>query len=504
MESNTAYDRGDEPSAKWLVAAVYVLALFMSLLDLTITNVALPRLTTLYAVSSSTVAWIATGYLLSVAVCIPVSGWLGDRFGTKRTFVAALGIFTLASLLCGLADSVGELIGFRVLQGIGGGLMTPVGATMVLRAFPLRERARAAAVMTIPAVVAPALGPVLGGYLVEAWSWRWVFLINLPIGVITMLVAGRSLREHRVAGTGGLDLPGFLLSAFGLATLVYALGAVADRGAGDVFALALGLVGLAALSLFVAVEFRTAHPLIDPRLYRDRLFAAGNIVLFCVNARFFGVVFLLPLFLQAERGLGPLGSGLATFPTALGIMVVAPVAGRLYGRFGPRRLVMSGTALGAVVSLAFQQVDLETDLWAIRALVLPMGVAFGLVFIPLRAASFANIGPEAAGHATAAYNTVRQIASARGIAVQAAILALRLEHNGATLGNPTTRSGSLAAFHDAFAVAALLSLLGLTATLLISDRLAAVTMDGGEEEGPTRRAVTAIAYREEAPASGGG
>lgn len=461
---------------KWLVAAVAVLALFVTLLDLTIVNVALPSLAATFGVATTAVAWVATGYLLAVAVAIPVSGWLGDRFGTKRTFLAALALFTAASLACGLAPNLESLIAFRVLQGTGGGLLTPVGAAMVFRAFPSAERARAAAAMTVPAVVAPALGPVLGGYLVEVQSWRWIFLVNLPLGLAGVILAGRVLREHRVAGTGRLDLAGFALSAVGLAGLVYALGEIGDRGIAEGGARLVGLAALAALALFVAVELRSAQPLIDLRLFGDRLFAAGSAVLFFANAGFFGVVFLLPLLLQAGRGLSPLASGLTTFPTALGIMAVAPLAGHLYPRIGPRRLVAAGMALATTVALALRQTDLTTDLWALRALMLPLGVAFGLVFIPLQAASFAAVSHDATGRATAAYNAVRQVATAAGIALLAAVLAARLADHGAILGNAATADAALAAFRDAFAAAALINLLGLAATLAIDDGLAARTM----------------------------
>ncbi len=475
MERDTANGGGHDDSGKWLVAGVYVLGLFVTLLDLTITNVALPRLAAVYAAPPATIAWVATGYLLSVAVAIPVSGWLGDRFGTKRTFLAALALFTAGSLLCGLAWDVGSLVAFRVVQGVGGGLLAPVGAAMVFRAFPLAERARAASLLTVPAVVAPALGPVVGGYLVQEASWRWIFLINVPLGMIGLAVAWRGLREYRAADAGPLDLPGFALAAVGLPSLVYALGELGSRGAADPWVAGPGLVGLAALLLFVPVELRAARPMLDPRLYRDRLFAAGSAVLFCANAGFFGIVFLLPQLLQAERGFSPLASGLATFPTALGIMLAAPLAGRLYPRLGPRRLVMAGSALAALLALAFARLP-DADPGTIRALVLPLGVAFGFVFVPLQAASFAGIDEAATGRATAAYNAVRQLATGVGVALLATVLGARLGAHGAVLGDPATRPAALAAFGDVFLVAAGLNLLGLAAAALIRDRLAAATM----------------------------
>ena len=461
---------------KWLVAAVYVLGLFMSLLDLTITNVALPVMAREFGASASTIAWVATSYLLSVAVCIPISGWLGDRFGTKRAFTFALAIFTVGSLLCGLVDSLGLLIFCRILQGVGGGLLTPVGAAMVFRAFPLEERARVSSLVTMPAVIAPATGPVVGGYLVQYYSWHWIFLINVPIGILGLVLAARGLREYRVAGTGKLDLPGFALATVGLAATVYALGEVGERGLGDPQIILLGLTGLAALVAFVLVELRVAAPLIDVRLYRDRLFAVGSVVLFFINGGFFGVNFLMPQFLQLERGLDAFQSGLATFPTAIGIIISAPLVARLYPLVGPRRLVMTGAALAACAALGLRQIDLATNLWQIRLQVLPLGFAFGLVFIPLQTASFAGITAAMTGRATAAYNAVRQIATSFGFALLATVLSSRLVTHGAILGNPATGDGAVAAFHDTFLAAMCLDLAALAAATLISDRLAARTM----------------------------
>lgn len=461
---------------KWLVAAIYVLGIFMNLLDLTITNTALPVMAREFGASPTAIAWVATSYLLSVAVCIPVSGWLGDRFGTKRAFIFALAVFTAGSSLCGLVNGLQPLIVCRVLQGVGGGLLTPVGAAMVFRAFPLAERARVSALVTVPAVFAPALGPVVGGALVQYWTWHAIFLINIPFGLAGLFVAIAGLKEYRVAGTASLDIPGFVLAAIGLASLVYALGEVGHRGVGDGRVRGFGLVGIVALVAFVLTELRVAAPMIDVRLFRDRLFAVSTLVLFFVTGAFFGTTFLLPQLLQGERGRSPLASGLATFPTALGIMIVAPLVGRLYPVVGPRRLVVAGTLLAACAVFALRTVGLDTDLWRVRLQMLPLGFAFGLVFIPLQTASFARVSLELTGRATAAYNAVRQIATSFGVATLATVFANRMAAHGAALGNPATRDGAVAAFHATMLAPALFDLCACGAALLISDRLAARTM----------------------------
>ena len=219
---------------KWLVATAFVFGLFMEILDITVLNTALPTLGREFGVGNATLQWVVTGYLLSVAVFIPASGWIGDRFGTKRTFLFALALFTAASVGAGLAPDIHYLIAARVLQGVGGGLLTPVGTAMLFRAFPPDERARASAVLAVPTVIAPALGPVLGGFLTDQASWRWIFFLNLPIGLAGIAFTALFVREHREENAGRLDVPGFLLAGAGLAF------APPSAGWGDVLAILLG------------------------------------------------------------------------------------------------------------------------------------------------------------------------------------------------------------------------------------------------------------------------
>src|SRR5574341_173000 len=244
---------------KWIVGIVFVFGLFMDLLDMTITNVAIPTLARDFNASTTQVQWVVTGYLLSLAKFIPVSGWLGDRFGTKRIFMTALFIFTSSSLLCGLSWSIESLITFRILQGIGGGMLTPVGTAMLFRAFPPHERAKGAAILTIPMVVAPASGPVLGGYLVEYHDWPWIFFINVPVGVVAFAFAAIALREEKQPESGSLDIPGFVLGCTGLASLVYALSEAGGRGFDDQQVLTFGALGLFLLAVFAFVELRVAE-----------------------------------------------------------------------------------------------------------------------------------------------------------------------------------------------------------------------------------------------------
>jgi EmrB/QacA subfamily drug resistance transporter len=312
---------------------------------------------------------------------------------------------------------------------------------------------------------------------VEYQSWHWIFLINIPVGLIGLLVAWLFLREEKQPNPGRLDVPGFLLASTGLAALLYALAEAGSRGFDDTRVLASGLPGLALLAVFCIVELRTEEPLIDVRLLGDKLFRAANTVQFAGFAGYAGALFLLPLLLQAEMGLTPLESGLTTFPQAIGVaMMVLPV-NRLYRRVGPRRLVMIGTAGGTLTTLAFLLIDLETSRWWIQLIMLARGWSFAFALVPMQAVAFATISSEATGRASAIFNAGRQVAASFGVALLGTVLTNRLTHHGATpLGNPFTRDGALLAFHDAFLAAAVVTAVAIAAALLISDRRAAHAM----------------------------
>lgn len=482
---------------KWIVGIVFVFGLFMDLLDMTIVNVAIPTLAQDLKVDprqgATIIQWVVTGYLLSLAVFIPVSGWLGDRFGTKRIFMLALFLFTSASLLCGLAWNIESLIAFRILQGVGGGILTPVGTAMLFRAFPPQERAKGAAVLVIPMVVAPASGPIIGGYLVEYQDWRWIFMINVPIGVLALAFAKLFLREETQQEPGRIDIPGFVFGAAGLAFVMYALAEAGDRGFGDPTVLGFGLSGLTVLLVFALLELRTAEPMIDIRLFGNRLFTAANIVQLVGQGGLMGALFLVPILLQAEMGFTPLESGLATFPQALGVVSMMQVAGRAYGRVGPRRLMMLGMFGATLTTLAFLLVDFETSAWWIRLIMFLRGWAFALVLVSLQTATFATIAPREMGRASAVFNALRQVAASFGVALSATILTSRLSANDATLGNPATRDGALTAFHESFLVAAGLTILGILAALLVSDREAAPTMHRGPMAASVEESTPAVA-----------
>ena len=406
-------------SQKVAVGVVFVAAMFMSIMDVTIVNVALPTIGRDFGVSPTSVDSISIAFLVSLAVFIPASGWLGDRFGGKRVMLTAIAVFTAASALCGLASSLGELVAFRILQGAGGGMLAPVGMAMLFRAFPPEERIRASAILTVPTTFAPALGPVLGGLLVTELSWRWVFYVNVPIGVAAFAFGAVFLQQSAQARPGRFDLAGFLLSGLGLGLLMYGVSEGPEPGlASAAGARHRSPPGPCCWPPWWSSNCGRPQPIVDLRLLRNRLFRSGNGVMVLASVAFLGTLYAISLYYQDGRGLSALGSGLSTFPEALGVMGGAQLASRvLYPRLGPRRHISIGlTGTAASIGL-LALMGPQTSLWWARLLMFALGLSMAQVFVPVQAAAFATITPAATGRASTMFNAIRQLGGAIGVAV---------------------------------------------------------------------------------------
>jgi EmrB/QacA subfamily drug resistance transporter len=478
-------------SQKVAVGVVYVAAMFMTIMDATIVNVALPTIGRSFGVPATSVASVSIYFLVSLAVFISASGWLGDRFGGKRVLLAAIAVFTAASALCGMAGSLTQLDIFRVLQGAGGGMMAPVGLAMLFRVFPPAERVRAAAILTVPTTLAPALGPVVGGLLVTELSWRWVFYVNVPLGVLALAFGALFLERGNALRPGPFDTVGFVLAGGGLGLLMYGMSEGPVKGwSSDIVPAALA-VGAVLLAVMVVVELRKRLPLIDLRLLGNRLFRSCNGVMFLASAAFIGTLYAVSLFFQDGRGLSALAAGLSTFPEALGVMAGAQLTSRvLYPVLGPRRNIALGLA-GVTTSIGLMSlIGSQTSLWWMRLLMFCLGVAMGQVFVPAQAAAFATISSEATGRASTLFNIVRQIGSAIGVAVLTTVIV--------AVGATTTVAGritaDLTAYHVAFLVAAGVAAVGAVVALTIHDADAASTMvrRGGRKAESGGRATGAL------------
>ena len=311
---------------KVVVSAVFVAAMFMNIMDGTVVNVALPTLSRYFDAPIGSVSGVVTAYLVALAVAMPASGWVGDRFGGRNVLLAAIGLFTGASALCGVATSLPELVAFRALQGLGGGMLVPVGMTMITRVFPPAERIKANQILIVPTLLAPALGPVIGGALVDGLSWRWIFYVNLPVGLLAVTIGALFLPGGSEHSAGRFDLPGILLAAVGFPLFLYAISVGSSSGWSSVPVVGTGVAGVALLVAFVLVEQRVASPLLRLRIYADRLFRITSLQLVAASGGFMGTLFLVPLLLQNGLGFSAIHSGLSTFTEALGGMTGTQVS----------------------------------------------------------------------------------------------------------------------------------------------------------------------------------
>ncbi|MGE5597024.1 MAG: MDR family MFS transporter [Hyphomicrobiales bacterium] len=466
---------------KYLVAIVFIFGLFMDLMDTTIVNVAVPKLTEDFHTTTTAVEWTVTGYLLSLAVFIPAAGYLSDRFGTKRAFLTAMAIFITASAMCGLAQSLHQLVFFRVLQGVGGGMMTPVGTAMLSREFPGAERAKASAIMSVPVVFAPTLGPVIGGYLIEYISWRWIFYINLPIGITGFIFALRVLREHKEPyAREGFDFVGLVLGGVGAASLLYALSIASHDGWTSQPVLTWGLIGLALIAAFVVVELRAHPPIIDLTLLKRPFFLLGNLMVLPAFGVFAGFLFMLTLFLQEFQGRSPLEAGLIQAPSSLGTAISLPLASRLYPRLGPQRMLLIGFSLAALTFTPFLRLHADTGAPYIIMALFFRGLPFAFAMVAAQTIIFGPIENAKQGPASSLYNTLRQVSASFGVALIATVLINRTQaHEHAAMAHQhltgaippnIARHAAELGYHDAFLVCIGFMILPLLLSLFVNDR----------------------------------
>ena len=406
---------------KWIVAFTVIFGIFMSILDSTIVNIAIPHLQSAFGVSLNAVQWVLTAYTLAQGVATPLTAYLAARMGTKRLYLFALTTFTLFSALCGLAWSLPALIFFRVLQAAGGAFLGPISITLLYSEFPPEERGMAMGVLGIPILVAPALGPTLGGYLITYAGWQLIFYINVPIGIVAIFLATRFLREIQPGGQARLDWLGFLLSALGLASILYAFSDAGTDGWGSTTVLTFLIGGVLLLCLFVYVELDTIsqgrQPLLNLSLFTDRAFTPSVIASVFVTFILFGGLFLLPLYLQILRGLSAFQAGLFLLPQALASMVVVLVGGRLTDKFGTRPIVIPGLLFMAIPLWGLMNLNQTTPYGWFQILLILRGGEIGLVFQPLMRAALVTIPKKQLSQASSMITVIRFIAGSLIVAV---------------------------------------------------------------------------------------
>jgi EmrB/QacA subfamily drug resistance transporter len=353
-------------------------------------------------------------------------------------------------------------------------MMVPVGLAMLYRTFPSHERMRTARILVIPTAVAPAAGPIVGGFLVDSLSWRWVFWVNLPVGVAACLFGALYLREWRAPGIGQFDLPGFLLAGIGLALLMYALGEGPGRGWTSPGILAAFATSVCALVLFARGELRGPAPMLDLRLLAERMFRSATLAMILAFGSFFGTLFVLPLLLQDGLGASALQSGLSTFPEAIGVLLSSQlVVGRLYPRIGPQRMVATGCVMLALLTALLGLIGAGTSLWLVRGLFLVLGLSIPSIMLPLQTAAFANVSSAATAAASSLFSAARQVAAAASVALLSTVLATIGTTHRAISGAPAPH---LEAYHVALWAAAVLAAFAALAALAMRDSDAASTM----------------------------
>jgi EmrB/QacA subfamily drug resistance transporter len=440
----------------WEISAVVIVGSIMSILDTTIVNVALATLGRELHSSIAEIQWVVTGYMLSLAAVIPVTGWAAKRFGAKRVYLTSLILFTAGSALCGLASDTTELIIFRVIQGVGGGMILPIGQLMMAEAAGPQRMGRVMSVVAVPAMLAPILGPTLGGVILDSASWRWIFFVNLPICVIAVVAALRILPKVERGRTEPLDFRGLALMATGLPLITYGLAEVGSTGSfGFTHVILPCLAGLALIGIFAVHALRIPRPLLNLRLYRRPTFSSASIAMFCLGAALFGGMILLPLYWQDIRHESVVNTGLLTAPQGLGAAIMMPIAGRLTDRFGGGPLALFGVLLTTVATVPFGFVGTHTSVAWLSVAMFVRGMGIGFAFMPAMTAAFASLERSELPDATPQMNVLQRVGGSIGTAVLAVVLQRALT-------GVHTLSGAASAYGTAFWVSA-----GVTAVAIV-------------------------------------
>ena len=429
----------------WFIAATVMLATFMEVLDTSVANVALPHIAGNLSATVDEATWVLTAYLVANAIVLPLSGWFSTLFGRTQFYMACVAIFTVSSLLCGIAPSLPLLIVFRILQGLGGGALQPISQAILVESFPREKQGVATAFYGMGVVVAPVIGPTLGGWMTDNFSWRWIFLINIPFGILSILLTTMLIKDppdfvRKTFKTGlKLDYIGLGLLATGLAALEIML----DEGQReDWFSshmiVAAAVIAVVALIAVVVWELRQTDPVVDFRILKNRSFAVAAVTMYAVGFILYGSTALLPIFLQTMLGYTALLSGLVLSPGGVAMMIGFAIVGRILGTVQPRTLIIFGllvSALGTYQMSGFNlNIDFNTAMWA-RTL-----QAFGLafLFVPINVAAFAAIPREKLGYATGLMNLFRNIGGSAGIAMITTMMARRSQfHQGTLVGHVT-------------------------------------------------------------------
>ncbi len=407
-----------------MIASVVVIGAIMSILDTTIVNVGLATLSHDLHASLATIQWVATGYLVALAVVIPMTGWAAERFGAKRLWMVVVGLFALGSALSGLAWSAESLIIFRVLQGLGGGMIMPAGMTILAQAAGPQRIGRVMSVVGAPMLLGPILGPVLGGLILQNLSWRWIFYVNVPIGALALVMAWRLLPRSEPRRGERLDLAGLALLSPGLAGIVFGLSETSSHdGISYVWAWVPIMVGTACVLGFIWHALHTSRrPLLDLTLFREPGFAGSAAVVLLMGAALFGSLILLPLYFQIDRGHSTLATGLLLAPQGVGAALTMPISGRLTDRIGGGPVVLFGLVVMTVTTIGLTMWTAQTPVAVTSATLFLRGIGLGCSMMPAMASAYSTISRDAVPRATTTLNVLQRVGGSIGTALLAVVL----------------------------------------------------------------------------------
>lgn len=409
---------------KWRVLGVVIFGVFMIILDTTVVNVAFETLQAEFGGNLNYSQWILSIYVMALGISTPLAGFLGDRFGSKKVYLGGLGLFVVGSLLCGLSPSLPALIAARAIQGVGGGLAMPLGTALLLQAFPANEQGMALGVFGIAALVAPAVGPILGGWLVDIGMWRMIFFINPPIGLAGILLGTRWLKESQSERRAQIDVLGIITEVLGFGAILYGASVAADQGWGAPGTMIWFVVGAAGLIAFCFIELYVArHPLLDLRLFASRVFTNASLLGYISTVALFGAEFLMPVYLQTLRGMSALQTGFVLLPMAITGGVFVLLAGRIYDKVGPRLLMVTGFTILMINTWQLSEIRGDTSIAWILFLLALRGIALGLTVQTTFVTALSVVRRRDYARGSSLVNATRLVVQSIGVAVLATVLA---------------------------------------------------------------------------------
>jgi EmrB/QacA subfamily drug resistance transporter len=423
---------------QWMALSVVIIGTFMAILDTSIVNIAIPKLMAVFGSSLDDVKWILTAYTLALGAIIPLTGYLGDILGTKKVFIFALAMFSFGSFLCGAAWSNTSMIVFRIIQALGGGMIMPVAMTIIYQVIPQEKRGMALGFWGISAMAAPAIGPTLGGYIIEHLDWRLIFYVNVPIGVIGVTMAFILLKPSIVKPIKSFDIIGFISSTIGLVSVLYVLGEGSTIDWGDIENPLLLTLGCFSLLLFVVNELTHPEPLLDLRLFKISDFSISQALACAMTFALMGGVYIIPVFLQSLRGYTALQTGLIMFPSAVATGIMMPISGKIFDHVGAKPVVIPGMIILAITSYELSFVNLDTSRAAITLLLVLRGIGIGLAMMPITTAGMNAVPQMLVGRASALSNTIRQVMGSLSVTIMTVLITNRVNNNYARLSEQVT------------------------------------------------------------------